>query len=79
MCGRWLAQIAMAFLHDLYGRWQVCTICHHDLCFIADSRGVLDNHWPLARFSLMTLHYLRSQNRSKEALSKNKAKISIVL
>jgi hypothetical protein len=39
----------------------------------------LDNHWPLAWFPLMTLHYLRSQNRSKEALSKNKAKISIVL
>jgi hypothetical protein len=32
-----LAQAAMAAMHDLHGHRQVFTLCHHDLCFIADS------------------------------------------
>jgi membrane protein YqaA with SNARE-associated domain len=37
LCGCRLAQVAMAFMHDLHGYRQVFTLCHHDLRFIVDS------------------------------------------
>ena len=66
MCGRRLAKIAMAFMHDLHGHWQVFTLCHHDLRFIDDSGRFLDIYRALARVDLMTLHYLGSQTGIKE-------------